>query len=59
MPSYIRVDARVKYPHLMLEPAEGFEKKFSNAKIHDGETAEEGQFPFIVAVQSPINAFGR
>ncbi len=58
VPSYMRMDAKVRYPHLMLDPAEGFEKKFRNSRIHDGEDAEPGQFPFIVAVEMPLNSLG-
>ena len=54
----MRLDARVRYPHLMLDPAEGFEKKIHNSRIHDGEDAAPGEFPFIVAVEMPLNAAG-
>ncbi len=47
------------YPHLVMSKESGLEKRYSTgtSRIHDGDAAELGQFPFAVHVQMPISPF--
>lgn len=44
--------AKVRFPHMLTMGSDaGLDHEFRDARIHDGEPAEEGQFPFIAAVE--------
>ncbi len=50
------MDNMIRYPHLVMSKEFGLEKRYSakDSRIHDGEPAELGQFPFAFHVQMPI-----
>ncbi len=60
LPRSSKMDNMIRYPHLVMSKEFGLEKRYSakDSRIHDGEPAELGQFPFAVHVQMPINNLG-